>query len=70
MILVSDLTNTVANSTQKNNATVYDIRKTDVSNGISVDTDSTQPKQETNTVFDFVKSKRLLLTSLIMWFAW
>ena len=70
MILVSDVTNTVANSPQKNNATVYDIRKTDVSNGISVDTDSTQPKQETNTVFDFVKSKRLLLTSLIMWFAW
>jgi len=72
MFLVSELTNNVVKSPLKHDATVDAIRKIEVPNGSSVDivADSKQSNQENNPIFALVKSKRLLLTSIIMWFTW
>jgi len=72
MFLDSELTNNVVKSPLKHDATVDDIRKIEVPNGSSVDivADSKQSNQENNPIFALVKSKRLLLTSIIMWFTW
>ena len=65
------LTKTEDNIPLRNGADADD-REVHVSNGNVVDTipDVKQPKQKPYTILHLFKSKRLLITSLIMWFAW